>query len=153
MYYRSYTFFFQWPASPFLCNCLWHLDSSFIRFYTIGRVKLRRDPFILYGPANKTVQYYVIRSLCLGEVMCNTGQLLGGHIQGSCSQMNKTVSRATEGKVGSSTRISAYSVAHLKNTLGKNVSGFVMRLLMCILFNKILMQIRKYHFKRLNPVT
>lgn len=138
-YQRSYTFFFQLPASPFLCNCLWHLGPCFIRFYTIRWVNLLRGPFIIDDPANRTVQYYVVGSLCLGGMVCKAGESGGGHIQWNCSQMNKSTSHVSQGNVGTSTRIFAYSVAHLKDG-GKNVSGFVMivmRLLMCILFNKI----------------
>lgn len=114
-YYRSYTFFFQLPASPFLCNCLWHLGPCFIRFYTIRWVNLLRGPFIIDDPANRTVQYYVVGSLCLGGMVCKAGESGGGHIQWNCSQMNKSTSHVSQGNVGTSTRIFAYSVAHLKD--------------------------------------
>lgn len=129
--------FFQLPASPFLCNCLWHLGPCFIRFYTIRWVNLLRGPFIIYDPANRTVQYYVVGSLCLGGMVCKAGEFGGGHVQWNCSRMNKSISHLSQGNVGTSTRIFAYSVAHLKDWEKKKVSGFVMRLLMCILFNKI----------------
>lgn len=90
------------------------MASQFIRFYTTVWVNLPKGPFITNDPANRTVQYCVVRSLCLGEVVWKTGEVLGGHRHWNCSQLNKATSHTSEGEGRSSTRIFAYSVAHLK---------------------------------------
>lgn len=109
--------FFQLPASPFLCNCLWHLGPCFIRFYTIRWVNLLRGPFIIDDPANRTVQYYVVGSLCLGGMVCVRLENLEVDTSNGIAAewTKKSISHLSQGNVGTSTRIFAYSVAHLKD--------------------------------------
>lgn len=81
----------------------------------MGWLKVLRDPFLVCGPVNKTVQYFGIFSLLLGRVVWNAGGFLVGNPL-ELQPMNKT-----EGKAGSSTEFCAYSVAHLKDLGGESV--------------------------------
>lgn len=78
----------------------------------MGCPKVLRDPFLAGGPGNKTVQYFGMCSLCLGEGGGGVGMLETSQVEihWNCSPVSKT-----EGKAGSSAEFCADSLAHLKD--------------------------------------
>lgn len=117
-------FLSQCPASPSLRGILSPAPSLFC---SMGCLKVLRDPFLVCGPVNKTVQYFGIFSLCLGEG--------GGFLAGNPLEL-----RSDEQNRGGSWKfhriLCTFNYTPLKDWEGgKKLSGFVLRLLLCILFN------------------
>lgn len=134
---------------PFSVPCFsissWHPHPSSISFCSMGWLKALRDPFLVCGPVNKTVQYFGIFLLGLGGegggVEC--WRFPSWESTGIAAQWTKL-----RGKLEVPQNSVQIQLHTLKIEGGKNVSGFVLRLLLCILFNE---KIRKLSLQVVEP--